>query len=182
MSAHHSEILEEFPRCLIDLHLAALPWVPGYLSEPQYYVQILDPAIACKQILLININGATRKVIFIAEILRFTVTITRWFYEQNWFFYKHKIPSSTLLNLQGEVASIPSLSGNCELVQSCLSSTREMSVFQCRPNCTIMCLEFCTRQTDCVECGLFSFMHHLGRPQYVWNEYNKMMMKLSASS
>ena len=38
-----------------------------------------------------------------------------------------KTRSSTLLTLEGEVASVPFLSGSCELVQSCLNSTREMS-------------------------------------------------------
>ena len=42
-------------------------------------------------------------------------------------FYERKTPFSTLLTLEGEVASLPSHSGSCELVQSCLSCTREMS-------------------------------------------------------
>ena len=40
-------------------------------------------------------------------------------------FYKCFTVSGMLLTL--EVTSLPSLSGSCELVQSCLSSTREMS-------------------------------------------------------
>ena len=42
-------------------------------------------------------------------------------------FYERKTPFSTLLTLEGEVASLPSVSGSGERVQSCLSSTREMS-------------------------------------------------------
>ena len=42
-------------------------------------------------------------------------------------FYERKTPSRKLLTLDGEVFSLSSLSGSCELVQSCLSSTREIS-------------------------------------------------------
>ena len=56
------------------------------------------------------------------------VVNTRWIkYERDWFFYERKTASNTLLTLEEEVASLPSLSDSCELVQSCLISTREMS-------------------------------------------------------
>ena len=45
----------------------------------------------------------------------------------------------------------------------------------CRPNCTIMCLRFCTRQIDGVECGIFSIDAPLGQTHYVWNECEMMM-------
>ena len=39
-------------------------------------------------------------------------------------------------------------------------------VFQCRPNCTIMCLGFCTRWIDGVECGLFFIHAPLGQTKF----------------
>ena len=38
-------------------------------------------------------------------------------------------------------------------------------------HCTITCFRFRARQIDGVECGLFQFMHCLGRSYYMWDEY-----------
>ena len=43
------------------------------------------------------------------------------------FFYECKTQSIMLLTLGGDIASLLSLSDSCEFVQSCLSSTRDMS-------------------------------------------------------
>ena len=51
-----------------------------------------------------------------------------------------------------------------------------MCVFQCRLNCTITHLGFRTRRVDCVNVVYFRFTHHLGRPHYLWDDCEMIMM------
>ena len=100
-------------------------WHFPFLEHCQPFIEQTTPVPVCEwgQVCHCTCNNNCQENIFLCYLMKqvnILKTLT--------FVYKvvqeHNIPSSTLLSLEGEVAS---LSGTCELVQSCLSSTKEMS-------------------------------------------------------